>query len=167
VPFGYICGYPVSAVASELYGYYPGQLAMLTQQGLAVKQAVARWSTDPSKTELDFPVCKSGYRPHDVTTGEPLYGCPRHHAARRARLQESGWRGRPGWEAFHQWEAVPVASTAQESSPPSSSESDSESSDKAATTTSHSACVETACMGINTCPAPSGQPGEGVELNQQ
>ena len=46
MPFGYICGFPVGGISSELYGYYAGQLAMQSQQGSAVKEAVATWSIE-------------------------------------------------------------------------------------------------------------------------
>ena len=78
----------MAAVSSELYGYYEGQLNM-RKQGPAVMEAVAAWSSDPTKTELDFPVCKSGYRPFDPMSGKRLYGCSRHHKLRRQRLKQS------------------------------------------------------------------------------
>ena len=56
------------------------------------------------QTELDFPVCKSGYRPYDPVTGLSLYGCPRHHPQRMERLIKAEWRLREGWARFDQWE---------------------------------------------------------------
>jgi hypothetical protein len=56
------------------------------------------------QTELDFPVCKSGYRPYDPVTGDTMYGCPRHHPLRLERLIKARWQPRPGWAAFDQWE---------------------------------------------------------------
>jgi len=83
-----------------------------TEQGRAVKEAVARWGAGGAHTELHFPVCKSGYRPYqlvqDTATGslvrEKLLACPRHHHQRRASIQVNGWNMRPGWASFDQWE---------------------------------------------------------------
>lgn len=104
MPFGYICGFPVGGISSELYGYYAGQLAMQSQQGSAVKDAVSTWSIEHGQTELDLPVCKSSYRPYDPATGKRMYGCPRHHPMRLERLIKAQWAPRPGWAAFDQWE---------------------------------------------------------------
>lgn len=100
MPFGFICGYPVASASSEYWGYVEGQSGS-HPQALAVKAAVERWG-GPGCTELAFPVCKTGYRPRDLTTGARLFACARHDAARRAALRAAGWRPRPGWESFRQ-----------------------------------------------------------------
>jgi hypothetical protein len=65
VPFGYICGFPVGGISSELYGYYAGQLAMQSQQGSAVKEAVSTWSIEHGQ------VRHSRWRWPSATVGDP------------------------------------------------------------------------------------------------
>ena len=99
MPFGYICGFPVQHVASELWGYVSGQAATHAQ-GAAVAAAVARWG-GAGCSELPFPVCKTGYRPWDPASGAKMYGCPRHSGERKRRIDAAGMR--PGWASFDQW----------------------------------------------------------------
>jgi hypothetical protein len=99
VPFGFICGFPVQHVASELWGYVSGQAATHAQ-GAAVAAAVLHWG-GPGCTELPFPVCKTGYKPFDPVTGAKMFGCARHSAERKSRIKAAGLR--PGWASFDQW----------------------------------------------------------------
>lgn len=84
---------------------------MRSSQATAVKKAVATWAASPSDTELGFPVCKSGYRPFDLVTGERLYGCVRHHKVRLGRIEANNGYMRPGWIPFDQWPAPSNLST--------------------------------------------------------
>jgi len=111
VPYGFICGYPVGGVSSELYGYYEGQGAMSGSQGRAVVEAMQKWGAEEAGkgggTELGFPVCKRGYKPFDQD-GTRLYGCLRHSHLRKEAMDQGGGGAdtpyiRPGWESFAQW----------------------------------------------------------------
>lgn len=105
-PFGLICGFPVASVSSEHWGYVAGIGVASHPQGAAVAEAVAFWG-GPGCTELPFPVCKTGHRPWDLTTGAKMYGCARHSGERKRRIDAAGGHLRPGWESFDQWGAAP------------------------------------------------------------
>ena len=136
MPFGFICGYPVGGVSSELYGYYEGQGGKSGRQGQAVIDAMKRWG-DSSEiggskaTELGFAVCKRGYKPFDEN-GERMYGCGKHSELRLESMRQKPPKGssvgcltaeglyaRPGWQAFDQWtygEKNAVASSSEDAS---------------------------------------------------
>lgn len=109
MPYGYICGFPVAGLSSELYGYVRGTMTNRGTQSEAVVEATRRWgraSDDGSAaTELHVPVCKRGYIPFDAD-GNRMYGCGTHSHARRARMltPEGELYLRPGWERFDQWD---------------------------------------------------------------
>lgn len=130
VPYGFICGYPVAGVSSELYGYYEGQGGRAGAQGAAVVAAMRKWGENEAGTvggtELGFPVCKRGYKPFGED-GEQLFGCAKHNAARVAAMASKPPKGstsdpngrylRPGWEPFDQWvrgEKPQVSETSEE-----------------------------------------------------
>jgi hypothetical protein len=116
VPYGFICGYPVGGVSSELYGFYEGQGGKSGLQGEAVVEAMKKWGENEAGTaggtELGFPVCKRGYRPFGED-GAPRYGCAKHSDLRLEAMRSKPPRGaaadadglyrRPGWERFDQW----------------------------------------------------------------
>lgn len=116
VPYGFICGFPVQGVSSELYGFYEGQGGKGGRQGEAVVAAMKQWGEGKAGTaggtELGFPVCKRGYRPF-AEDGGRRYGCLKHHELRLenmrqpppkgAKRSEDGLYHRPGWEKFDQW----------------------------------------------------------------
>ncbi len=116
VPYGFICGFPVQGVSSELYGYYEGQGGKSGRQGEAVVAAMKKWGEGEAGTaggtELGFAVCKRGYRPFGED-GSRRYGCLKHHEMRLenmrkppprgAKRSEDGLYHRPGWESFDQW----------------------------------------------------------------
>jgi hypothetical protein len=130
VPYGFICGYPVAGVSSELYGYYEGQGGKAGAQGAAVVAAMRKWGENEAGTaggtELGFPVCKRGFKPFGED-GERLFGCAKHNAARVEAMASKPPRGastdpegrylRPGWEPFDQWvfgEKPQVSGTSEE-----------------------------------------------------
>lgn len=130
VPYGFICGYPVAGVSSELYGYYEGQGGKAGAQGAAVVAAMRKWGENEAGTaggtELGFPVCKRGFKPF-AEDGERLFGCAKHNAARVEAMASKPPRGavtdpegrylRPGWEPFDQWvfgEKPQVSGTSEE-----------------------------------------------------
>jgi hypothetical protein len=130
VPYGFICGYPVAGVSSELYGYYEGQGGKAGAQGAAVVAAMRKWGENEAGTaggtELGFPVCKRGFKPF-AEDGERLFGCAKHNAARVLAMASKPPRGaacdpegrylRPGWEPFDQWvfgEKPQVSGTSEE-----------------------------------------------------
>jgi hypothetical protein len=136
VPFGFICGYPVGGVSSELYGYYEGQGGKSGRQGQAVIDAMKRWGESSEvggskATELGFAVCKRGYKPFDEN-GERMYGCGKHSELRLESMRQKPPKGssvgcltaeglyaRPGWQAFDQWtygEKNAVASSSEDAS---------------------------------------------------
>ena len=91
VPYGFICGYPVGGVSSELYGYYEGQGGKSGRQGEAVVEAMKKWGEGEAGTaggtELGFAVCKRGYKPFG-DDGERMYGCGRHHNMRLEAMRQ-------------------------------------------------------------------------------
>jgi|TARA_B110000977_G_scaffold64834_1_gene88252 hypothetical protein len=131
VPYGFICGYPVAGVSSELYGYYEGQGGKAGAQGTAVVAAMRTWGEGEAGTaggtELGFPVCKRGFKPFSED-GEPLFGCAKHGKSRFAAMSlpppeggavdgKTGLYLRPGWEPFDQWgfgEKPQVSGTSEE-----------------------------------------------------
>ena len=130
VPYGFICGYPVAGVSSELYGYYEGQGGKAGAQGAAVVAAMRKWGENEAGTaggtELGFPVCKRGFKPFGED-GERLFGCAKHNAARVEAMASKPPKGsvsdadgrylRPGWEPFDQWvfgEKPQVSGTSEE-----------------------------------------------------
>ena len=134
MPFGFICGYPVGGVSSELYGYYEGQGGKSGRQGQAVIDAMKRWGESSEvggskATELGFAVCKRGYKPFDEN-GERMYGCGKHSELRLESMRKKPPKGssvgcltaeglyaRPGWQAFDQWtygEKNAVASSSED-----------------------------------------------------
>ena len=96
VPYGFICGYPVAGVSSELYGYYEGQGGKAGAQGAAVVAAMRKWGENEAGTaggtELGFPVCKRGFKPFGED-GERLSGARKHHAARAEAMASKPPRG--------------------------------------------------------------------------
>ena len=112
VPYGFICGFPVQGVSSELYGYYEGQGGKSGRQGEAVVAAMKKWGEGEAGTaggtELGFAVCKRGYRPFGED-GSRRYGCLKHHEMRLenmrkppprgAKRSEDGLYHRPGWSS--------------------------------------------------------------------
>ena len=121
VPYGFICGFPVGGVSSELYGFYEGQGGKSGAQGDAVLAAMKKWGENEAGTaggtELGFAVCKRGYRPFGED-GERRFGCVKHSARRLEAIRRAPPRGsgaaaapdpetglyhRPGWERFDQW----------------------------------------------------------------
>jgi hypothetical protein len=121
VPYGFICGFPVGGVSSELYGFYEGQGGKSGAQGDAVLAAMKKWGENEAGTaggtELGFAVCKRGYRPFGED-GERRFGCVKHSARRLEAMRrappcgsgaaaapdpETGLYHRPGWERFDQW----------------------------------------------------------------
>lgn len=132
VPYGFICGYPVGGVSSELYGYYEGQGGKSGRQGQAVVDAMKKWGEGEAGvaggTELGFAVCKRGYKPFGED-GERMYGCGKHsHMRLEAMQQVPKKRGkvggsdddlyyRPGWERFDQWtfgEKICISSSSEQ-----------------------------------------------------
>ena len=116
VPYGFICGYPVGGVSSELYGFYEGQGGKSGSQGEAVVAAMKKWGENEAGTaggtELGFPVCKRGYKPFGED-GARMYGCAKHSNLRLEAMRSKPPEGatadtdglyhRPGWERFDQW----------------------------------------------------------------
>jgi hypothetical protein len=92
VPYGFICGYPVGGVSSELYGYYEGQGGKGGRQGEAVVEAMRKWGEGEAGTaggtELGFAVCKRGYKPFGED-GERMYGCARHTHLRLEAMEQT------------------------------------------------------------------------------
>ena len=64
VPYGFICGFPVQGVSSELYGYYEGQGGKSGRQGEAVVAAMKQWGEGEAGTagapSLDSPFASGG-----------------------------------------------------------------------------------------------------------
>jgi hypothetical protein len=90
VPYGFICGFPIGGVSSELYGYYEGQGGRGGRQGAAVVEAMNVWGEGEAGTaggtELGFAVCKRGYKPFGHG-GERMFGCARHSPLRLETMQ--------------------------------------------------------------------------------
>ena len=80
-----------------------GRSAQLpSDQARAQSAACARWGAGPSGRELiAHSVCKGKYQPW--RNGERMYGCFRHHAIRKRRIEKAGVH--PQWESFEQWPA--------------------------------------------------------------
>mgnify|MGYP000597732627 CR=1 FL=1 len=51
VPYGFICGFPVQGVGSELYGFYEGQGGKGGRQGEAVVAAMKHPKDDDEEEE--------------------------------------------------------------------------------------------------------------------
>ena len=110
VPYGFICGYPVGGVSSELYGFYEGQGGKSGSQGEAVVAAMKKWGENEAGTaggtELGFPVCKRGYKPFGkagCTTRETPEPAARGDALETTRGRHRGRRRTvpsPGMERF-------------------------------------------------------------------
>ena len=96
VPYGFICGFPVGGVSSELYGFYEGQGGKSGAQGDAVLAAMKKWGENEAGTaggtELGFAVCKRGYRPFGED-GERRFGCVKHSARRLEAMRRAPPRG--------------------------------------------------------------------------
>ena len=92
VPYGFICGFPVGGVSSELYGFYEGQGGKSGAQGDAVLAAMKKWGENEAGTaggtELGFAVCKRGYRPFGED-GERRFGCVKHSARRLEAMRRA------------------------------------------------------------------------------
>ena len=131
VPYGFICGYPVGGVSSELYGFYEGQGGKSGSQGEAVVAAMKKWGENEAGTaggtELGFPVCKRGYKPFGED-GARMHGRAKHSNPRLEAMRSKPPEGatadtdglyhRPGWERFDQWVRgeKPQTSSASEAS---------------------------------------------------
>ena len=64
---------------------------------------------------LGHPVCKGKYQPW--RGGERQYGCFRHHALRKRKVEKFGLRTL--WESFEQWPPPPPPPPPQPPLPPS------------------------------------------------
>ena len=113
MPYGFICGFPTKG-GGDLYGgnlYGRSQQAKTGLQAAAAAAAAARWGAGAAGREcIGHSVCKGKYRPWKGV--ERQYGCFRHHAARRAKVQRGGLR--EGWESFEQWPRPPDEEGAEE-----------------------------------------------------
>ena len=79
--------------------------AATNMQKIAQAEALRRWGDGPAGHEvIAHPVCKGKFQPWRGS--ERQYGCFRHHAIRKRRIDKAGLR--PGWESFEQW-ALPAA----------------------------------------------------------
>lgn len=104
VPNGFICGYPTRG--GDLYGgnVYMKSAAAPTAQSRAQARACRQWGAGaPGREEIPHPVCKGKYMPWRA--GERMYGCFRHHAIRKRRIDKAGVRAE--WESFEQWPRPP------------------------------------------------------------
>ena len=116
MPYGFICGFPTQG-GGDLYGgnLYGRPAAAREGTGSAGLQAVAqaeasrRWgSGPPGREQIAHSVCKGKYQPWSRDGAERMFGCFRHHAIRKARIERAGLR--EGWESFEQWD-TPSTST--------------------------------------------------------
>jgi len=102
VPHGFICGFPTSG--GDLYGgnLYGRAAAAPSAQSCAQAAACRRWGAGPAGREvIPHSVCKGKYAPFSAATGERMYGCFRHHAIRKKRIERAGVH--PEWVSFEQW----------------------------------------------------------------
>lgn len=101
VPSGYICGFPTHG--GDLYGgnLYGKPAAPPSAQSCAQAAACRLWGSGAAgREEIGHPVCKGKYRPW--RDGERMFGCFRHHAIRKRRIDKVGVRLE--WASFEQWE---------------------------------------------------------------
>ena len=100
VPCGFICGFPTSGgdlYGGNLYGRSCGGGLQADAQAAAAK----RWGAGAAgREQIPHPVCKGKYQPW--RDGERMFGCFRHHAIRKKRIERAGIH--PLWESFEQWE---------------------------------------------------------------
>lgn len=106
MPYGYICGWPTQG-GGDLYGgnmYAKSAADERGKQAIASQLAVRRWGSGPPGREvIAHPVCKGKYQPWKL--GKRQYGCFRHHALRKKKVEK--WGPREGWASFEQWPAPP------------------------------------------------------------
>lgn len=102
MPYGFVCGYPTAR--GDLYGgshYLASAQDAAGLQAQATALALARWGEgEVGREVISHPVCKGKYRPWGPN-GEQLFGCFRHSAARKKRIERAGLR--EGWVSFEQW----------------------------------------------------------------
>lgn len=110
MPYGFICGFPVRS--GDLYGgnlYGRSAQRRESLQALAAAAAAARWGDGNAGREvICHAVCKGKYQPFD-RAGNQMYGCFRHSAIRKRRIDRAGMR--EGWESFDQWAAGAAGSS--------------------------------------------------------
>ena len=101
MPFGFICGFPVRG--GDLYGgnvYGRSAQPANGLQARAAAAAAARWGEGVMGREvISHAVCKGKFQPW--RDSERQYGCFRHTAERKRRIERAGVR--EGWESFEQW----------------------------------------------------------------
>ena len=79
-------------------------MAPPSAQKCAQTAACSRWGTGPNgREQIGHAVCKGKFRPWK--DGQRMYGCSRHHAIRKRRIERAGVRAE--WESFEQWERPP------------------------------------------------------------
>ena len=102
MPFGFICGFPTER--GDLYGgsmYMCSAQDSRSLQAQAAAAALAQWGEGEAGREvIAHPVCKGKYRPW-APNGEQLFGCFRHSAIRKRRIDRAGLRD--GWASFDRW----------------------------------------------------------------
>ena len=101
MPCGYICGFPTGS-NGDLYGgnVYMRSASAPSLQSQAQAEASRRWGEGPVGREvIAHPVCKGKFKPW--RNGERQFGCFRHHAIRKRRIERAGTRD--GWASFEQW----------------------------------------------------------------
>ena len=101
MPNGYICGFPTRG--GDLYGgnLYGKPAAAPSAQACAQAAACRLWGTGPrGREEIPHSVCKGKYVPW--RRGERMFGCFRHHAIRKRRIDRAGVRAE--WASFEQWD---------------------------------------------------------------
>lgn len=99
MPWGYICGYPISN-GGDLYGgaqYIESAAAsevLKTPQGIAIQNATLLFGN--GARTLPFAPCKRGYVPICKESNERMYACSYHHKKRMERLKSEKWNYRAG-----------------------------------------------------------------------
>ena len=118
VPWGYICGYPISS-GGDLYGgaqYIESAAASETlriPQGIAIQNATLLFGN--GARTLPFAPCKRGYVPICKETNERMYACSYHHKKRMERLKSEKWNYRVGEVVLDQfWSSLSTNSPRDE-----------------------------------------------------
>jgi hypothetical protein len=82
--------------------YMPSAQDAAGKQARAAAAAAARWGSGPAGREvIGHSVCKGKYQPWKGD--ERQFGCFRHHALRKTKIDR--WGLRNDWESFEQWPA--------------------------------------------------------------
>ena len=104
MPCGFICGFPTGG-GGDLYGgnlYGNSAADKSGLQSIAQAAACRKWGVGTiGREEIPHAVCKGKYKPFDKN-GDRMYGCFRHSAIRKKRIEKGGVR--PEWVSFEQWQ---------------------------------------------------------------